>query len=277
MPASSPDPRKGRLVDQPAQFISSTRDDYGPQISPDGKKIAFMSSRSGSLEIWVCDADGSNALQVTSFGGPDVTVARWSPDGKHIAFDSNATGQFDIYVVSAEGGKPQRMTTNPANDGNPSWSQDGRWIYFDSGRTGRQQVWKMPANGGEAIEITKDGGYAPLESPDGNFLYYTKGLGSTSLWKVPVSGGEAYKVVEDLSAFMNVAMTATGVYFVSVERPTGLHSIKILKFATNKVSTIATLEKSTIWGIAVSRDGEWILYSPEQQSGSELMLVENFH
>ncbi len=37
-----------------------------------------------------------------------------------------------------------------------------------------QQVWKMPANGGEAIQVTKDGGYAPLESPDGKFLYYTK-------------------------------------------------------------------------------------------------------
>ena len=68
------------------------------------------------------------------------------------------------------------MTTHPANDGNPSWSRDGRWIYFDSARTGEQQVWKIPEAGGDAIQVTRDGGFAPLESPDGKFIYYTKDL-----------------------------------------------------------------------------------------------------
>ena len=130
-------------LNQPTPLISSTRDDRAPQFSPDGQKIAFESIRSGSLEVWICNADGSNAVQLTSFGGPDVTTPRWSPDGGRIAFDSNAAGESDIYVVGADGGKPQRMTTDPANDGNPSWSHDGRWIYFDSARTGEQQVWKM--------------------------------------------------------------------------------------------------------------------------------------
>jgi Tol biopolymer transport system component len=142
-------------------------------------------------------------VQVTSFGGPGVTTPRWSPDGGRIAFDSNAAGDWDIFEVGANGGKSRRMTTNPANDGNPSWSQDGRWIYFDSARTGQQQVWKMSANGGEAVQVTKDGGYAPLESPDGKFLFYTKALFSTNLWKIPVEGGEASKVLEGLSSYQN--------------------------------------------------------------------------
>jgi Tol biopolymer transport system component len=120
-------------------------------------------------------------VQLTSFAGPEVTTPRWWPDSGRIAFDSNAAGEYDIYVVGTNGGKPQRMTTHPANDGNPSWSRDGRWIFFDSARTGQQQVFKMPANGGEAIQVTRDGGWAPLESPDGKFLYYTKGLAATSL------------------------------------------------------------------------------------------------
>ena len=153
-------------------------------------------------------------MQLTSFGGPDVTTPRWSPDGGRIAFDSNAAGEFDIYVVGANGGKPQRMTTDPANDGNPSWSHDGQWIYFDSARAGAQQVWKMPANGGEAVQVTKDGGFAPLESPDGKFLYYTKALFSSSLWKIPVEGGEASKVLEGLSFYENFAIVGSGLYFV---------------------------------------------------------------
>src|SRR5262249_40979068 len=132
-------------------FIFSTQDDSAAQYSPDGRRITFVSERSGHAEIWVCNSDGLSPIQVTSFHGPVVTTPRWSPDGRRIAFDSDAEGgRFDIWVIGADGGKPARMTTNPANDGNPSWSHDGRWIYFDSARTGEQQVWKMPADGGEA-------------------------------------------------------------------------------------------------------------------------------
>jgi Tol biopolymer transport system component/tRNA A-37 threonylcarbamoyl transferase component Bud32 len=277
MAAPGPEGKRLRPLNQPTSLVSSTRNDSGPQFSPDGRKLAFESTRSGSDEIWVCDADGSNAVQMTSFGGPDVTTPRWSPDGGRIAFDSNAAGEFDIYVVGASGGKPRRMTTNPANDGNPSWSQDGQWIYFDSARTGEQQVWKMPANGGESVQVTKDGGFAPRESPDGKSLYYTKALFSTSLWKIPIEGGEATKVLEGLSYYQNVAIVAGGIYFVSTQNTTGDSSIRFLSFATSSISNLATFEKSFVYGLAVSPDGKWILYAPEQQSGSELMLVENFH
>ena len=267
---------EGRPLNQPTPLISSTRDDRAPQFSPDGQKIAFESIRSGSLEVWVCDADGSNAVQLTSFGGPDVTTPRWSPDGGRIVFDSNAAGEFDIYVVGVNGGKPQRMTTDPANDGNPSWSHDGRRIYFDSARAGAQQVWKISASGGEAVQITKDGGYAPLESPDGKFLYYTKALFSTSLWKIPIEGGEASKVLEGLDYYQNIAIVGSGLYFVPDRNTTRDSSIQFLSFATNKISNLATFEKSPVMGLTVSPDGPWILYGLEQQSGSELMLVENF-
>jgi Tol biopolymer transport system component len=269
--------KKQRPRNQPSLLISSTRNDNSPQISPDGKKIAFESSRSGNTEVWVCDADGSNAVQMTSFDGPAVTTPRWSPDSKRIAFDSNAAGEYDVYVVDADGGKPKRMTTDPANDGNPSWSPDGQWIYFDSARAGEQQVWKMPANGGEAVQVTKDGGYAPRVSPDGKFLYYTKTLSSTSLWKVPTEGGEASKVIENLSSYENVAIVRSGVYFAPSDDAIGTSSsIKFLRFGTNTISDVTSFEKSFVYGVSVSPDGGWMLYSPVQQFRSELMLVENF-
>jgi Tol biopolymer transport system component len=141
---------------------------------------------------------------MTSFGGPVVTNPTWSPDGARLAFDSNAAGQFDIYTINANGGKPQRMTSDPANDGNPSWSNDGEWIYFDSGRSGQQEVWKLPANGGDAIQVTRNGGFGPRQSPDGKFLYYAKALFATSLWRIPVEGGPETKVLESCSELMLV-------------------------------------------------------------------------
>ncbi|HST10288.1 MAG TPA: protein kinase [Terriglobales bacterium] len=267
-------------VNSPAPLISSTRNDSAPQFSPDGKRIAFVSDRSGNLEIWVSDSDGSNSVQLTSFGGPTVTTPRWSPDGGRIAFDSDAEGEYDIWVIGANGGKPQRMTTHPANDGNPSWSRDGQWIYFDSARSGHQQVWKMPANGGDTIQVTHDGGFAPLESPDGKFIYYVKSLTSTELWRIPAEGGQASKVLEGVSNYLNLAIVDGGVFFVPDREITASSSIRFLSFATNKIRPVATFNKPldtpALGGMSVSPDGGWILYTQFDQAGSELMLVENF-
>ena len=137
---SAKTPNAALAIERAGAFINSTQNQSSPQFSPYGKRIAFMSNRSGRYELWICDGSGQNAVQLTSFDGPAVTNPTWSPDGQRIAFDSDATGNFDVFVVSAGGGKPQPMTSDPANDGNPSWSKDGRWIYFDSARSGQQEV-----------------------------------------------------------------------------------------------------------------------------------------
>ena len=112
------------------KLIASTWQDNAPQYSPDGKRIVFASDRSGSYEIWVGNADGSGAVQLTSQGGHSGTP-RWSPDGRRITFDGNLNGSADIFAIDAGGGAPRRITTSPANGharSMPSWSSDEKWI-----------------------------------------------------------------------------------------------------------------------------------------------------
>src|SRR5262249_61160257 len=71
-------------------------------------------------------------------------------------------------------GSPRRLTTEPFENNVPSWSRDGRWIYFASNRSGTGQIWKMPAEGGQAAQVTKQGGFAALESTDAKPLYFAK-------------------------------------------------------------------------------------------------------
>jgi len=263
---------KTLLATKSANFISSTRDDFAPQFSPDGKRIVFVSARSGSSEIWVCDGDGSNAVQVTSFAGPDAEAPSWSPDGRKIAFASNAAGGYDIWVVGLNEGKAQRMTTDPANDTNPIWWPDGRWIYFDSARTGENQVWKIPAIGGEAIQVTRESGGVPHVSADGKYIYYAR---CPALWRIPAEGGEATKVLDPLPSFRNLAIVNAGYYYIKG------HSIQFVNSATNKVRTVAKLEDfrdiGEAGGLTVSPDDRSILYTQVDQASIELMMVENFH
>jgi len=118
----------------------------GPQLSPDGKKLLFMSDRSGSLEIWESNPDGSAAVQLTNLRG--CGTPRWAPDGMWIAFDTVGNGAQGVYVISAMGGTPRALAMGGSENSVPSWSRDGKWIYFASNRSGQDQVWKVPADGG---------------------------------------------------------------------------------------------------------------------------------
>jgi Tol biopolymer transport system component len=100
----------------PRMVVASSRMDDEADFSPDGRRIAFQSDRSGSTEIWVCEKDGSHPRQVTSFGHGDTGMPRWSPDGLRIAFDSNIDGQFHIYVVGADGGVAKAPDRTPFRD-----------------------------------------------------------------------------------------------------------------------------------------------------------------
>jgi Tol biopolymer transport system component len=259
----------------PARFIASTRLDYSPQYSPDGRHIAFTSDRSGVSAIWVSDADGSNPVELFSHAG--TASPSWSPDGQRVAFDSDLEGKRDIYVIRARGGKPVRLTTDPADHFVPSWSRDGNWIYFASTRNARYEVWKAPAGGGEAIQVTRNGGFAAVESLDGKTIYYKRGLleDSLALWKTPVSGGEESQVLPSV-AWRAFTLVNDGIYFIPEPSADGKYSIHFLSFATGKVKTVAPIPGPPRWGLTVSRDGRYLLYTQIDEDSSDLMLVENF-
>lgn len=207
----------GRLKDA-AAFISSTRDEFHPSYSADGKHIAFESNRFGNEEIWVSDADGARPVQITSFGNAWAGTPRWSPDGQRIAFDSNAAGQWNIYVIPSQGGKPMRFTSGSGSRIMPSWSHDGKWIYYCASGESGPQVWKKATTGGAEIQITKHGGCNQMESPDGRNVYYLNN-DSSALWRVPVAGGEEVQLTE-LGPKAQFAVGKRGVYFTASDANT---------------------------------------------------------
>jgi Tol biopolymer transport system component/DNA-binding winged helix-turn-helix (wHTH) protein len=273
-------------VRKPAlRLISSTLIEHTPAYSPDGKRIAFSSTRSGSQEIWVCDSDGGNPLQLTfigpSNGDPGTAEPRWSPDGRWIYFDSRIDGHAGIYAISGDGGRP-RPATEREGMSTPA-SRDGRWIYFDSASSGEYQLWKKPATGGSSLQVTRHGGEKPFESPDGRFLYYQKPADTpctpdrcASIWKVPIGGGEEKQIVKSVSCDgMNSAFGERGIYFNPNDDPP---TLQFLNFATNQIEKIANLgENGPACGFSLSPDGRWLIYTLyEPMAGSNLMLVENF-
>lgn len=286
----APGPNAANRDSVPTQLIASTRREGSPRYSPDGKRIAFASDRSGNIEIWTCDADGGSVVQLTHFGQGQSGSPRWSPDGHQIAFDARPTDHSDIYVIGADGGAPRRLTSEPSADIVPVWSTDGRWLYFGSNRGGDWQIWKMPAVGGEAVQVTKGGGFATLVATD-EFLYYSRRnalptdrsdsstSGWTGAWRIPIAGGEEERVF-DQGTTSTMFITPEGICFFD---PTlsPAPAIKFFNFANRQVTTLVTLEPAKSYAalgsrIGVSPDGQWVLYAQIDQNEHEIMLVENF-
>lgn len=256
-------------VKPPKKLIASTHLDHTPEYSPDGKRIAFASNRSGSHEIWLSNSDGSATVQLTSFKGTGYTASpHWAPDGQQIYFGSTASGQYSIYAISPEGGEPKRIGV----EGPETWSRDGKWIYFHS----KGEIWKRPARGGSAIQVTQKGGAQARESFDGRFLYYLKSDEEfTSLWKVPVEGGDETRLLESVCC-QNFAVIDKGIYFIPFFAGQENSSVQFLSFATGRAETIAPLTGVAAYGLSVSSDRRWLLYSQYEPSGSDLWIVENF-
>ena len=272
--ADLPEPREPPSRSEP--LICSTRIEGQAQYSPDGKRIAFQSSRSGSPEIWISKSDGSSPVRITNFGGPLTAFPNWSPDARSIVFHSRPEKQADLFVVPASGGTAKRLTMDPADDTSPSYSHDGEWIYFTSSRSGQQQIWKMPAGGGRAIQLTTSGGYRPVESQDGKTVFYSA-LDNTAIWRVPADGGQSAKVIDITHDYPSgFAVAAKGIYYVTSPPSSEQRYIQFFSFSTKQSMPVVLAGRPFICGMAVSPDSKYIAFDQEDEAVSDLMLVENF-
>ena len=256
------------------KFISSSRGDGGSRISPDGRYIAFQSWRSGNLEDWMCDRDGSNPLQLTFFGGPQIGTPSWSPDSRRIVFDLRASGNTELYIVNVDGGPPKRFPTGTANASNPFWSADGHWIYFNT--DGPEAIWKVPVEGGTAVRLTGEGeGHSPQESADGTRVFFYRDEGSHGeVWSASVHGGDE-RTVPGMPADLDWVPARNGIYFINGSPRH--YSLNYLDFVNQHVHKIANLPNLfVIWGPTLSPDGHTFLFSGIEHSEGNLFLVEGF-
>ena len=267
---------QGSEMMEPRTVVASTRMDHSPQFSPDGKRIAFVSDRSGSHELWVSDSDGANALKLTSYGSAIITRPSWSPDGREIAFQVIEGSRSEIDVVAADGASPRRLTTDGSGGAMPVWSRDGEWIYMNQRQIG---LLKFPARGGTQSEPhpVEQEGLFTQESLDGKRLYFSKRGFGGGLWSIPVDGGTPQALPREVmpAGRGRWAVTDRGIFFVDRER-----NLKLYHVDTGELETVVTLEPEAIGssgsGFSVSPDGMQVLYVRVDRSEADLMLVENY-
>ncbi len=120
--------------------------DVSPAWSPDNQKIAFVSNRSGSPQIYIMDTDGSNIIRLT-YEGNYNTSPSWSPKGNRIAYEGRVNGRFQIFSIDEDGRSNVQHTADNVDHETPSWSPDGRYLAFSSRGNGKSTISVINANG----------------------------------------------------------------------------------------------------------------------------------
>ncbi|HEX4770833.1 MAG TPA: protein kinase [Bryobacteraceae bacterium] len=270
----------------PQKLIATTARDRAAVYSPDGR-IAFVSDRSGTREIWLARADGTDQHRVTNFNGPDLDNLAWSPDGRRLAFYATTPGHADIFTATCEPASSNcsepRVTISGMKAEVPNWSHDNKFLYFASDRTGRWEIWRQPAAGGQPTQITHNGGYMPKESVDAKWLYFHN---ADKLWRIRVPIDQSGASTEELiigSGFHVQLKGWTLTHNEIVFRDEGDNatpgSLRAFNISTGKtrliLPSLRRFADSRDYNLTVSPDTKWILFSQLDRSGSNVMVADS--
>ncbi|GGJ80322.1 hypothetical protein GCM10010123_07850 [Pilimelia anulata] len=150
--------------------------DREPDLSPDGRWVAFASDRAaGHFDLWVAAAAGGTPVRVTA-GPGDERWPSWAPDSTRLVYRGGAAGGAgDLFTVARTGGVPARLTDTPYDEREPAWGRRSGLVAFTTTRYGEPAVATVPAAGGAEVRRTAPGADAsePAWAPDDTALAVT--------------------------------------------------------------------------------------------------------
>jgi serine/threonine-protein kinase len=184
-----------------------------PAISPDGRRLAFASSRNGPMNLYTVDTDGSGAVERLLSSPLTQYPDAFSPDGRFLAYvECGLETGADLWMLPLTGARePRPLLRTRFDEESSSFSPDGRFLAYDSNETNRFETYVAPFPAmSPKWQVSVDGGFAPAWSRDGRELYYvTEG----AVMAVPISTVPGFKAGTPRRILADpglVALTSTG-------------------------------------------------------------------
>jgi dipeptidyl aminopeptidase/acylaminoacyl peptidase len=276
----------------PREFIGGDSSDNTPRYSPDGRRIAFISSRDGAPQIYIADANGSGARKLTSLSMGVQPPLVWSGDGTHVAFVS------DVYPECTDEACNKRRS-DEAEKNPVKVHRLTRLLYrhWDEWRENiRHHIFVADPTSGATLDVTPGDYDSPpgqqedaaiAFSPDGRevaFVSSREGADKEAwttnhdVWAVAATGGEPRKITTNPASDLQPMYSRDGrTLFVRAQRRPGFESdrwyLDAYDRATGTKKTLFTAPDISVGDYALSPDGMSIWFTASQQGREDLFTV----
>ncbi|AOE49380.1 winged helix-turn-helix domain-containing protein [Kangiella sediminilitoris] len=258
----------------PLTVVSSSSIDNYAEYANTSDRIAFISRRSGKPQIWLKELDGEEK-QLTSFEQSfDIKRIRWSPDDTSLLFIHDNK----IYQLSLSSKKLKVLYQAEPGESveGESWNRTGDKVLFSSNRDGDWQVYLLPINDGnraDSIEqITFKGGYAGVEAPEQNGVFYLK-YHVKGLWFKSYSSEKERLVVDNVDVFSwnSIYLRQNNIYYLSDDYP----RMKLYRYdiAAKKREMLQPYYGFS-WLLSISFEADKLLYQRSWNTQSSLVLLK---
>lgn len=265
--------------DLPSQLVGSAATATAT-VAPAGMgggtgRLAFVSNREGNDEIYIMNADGSQAMNLSNNPANDASPA-WSPDGARIAFTSNRDGNNEIYVMNANGAYQTRLTNHWATDEYPAWSPDGSRIAFASKRNGDYEVYVMNVDGTNVTRLTDttQPNDQPEWSPDGKqIVFVSERDGNKEIYVMYADGSQQTRLTNNNTVDWFPKWSPDGKRIAFVSFRDGNLEIYVMHVDGSQPTRL-TQTKVRNFPPAWSPDGSLIAFNSERDGNYEIYMMK---
>jgi len=242
----------------------------GPFLS----RIAFVSDRTGSPEIWMMDWNGMNQTQLTKHNSIALGPT-WSPDGRHIAFTSYLRGEPAIFLLTPSEGYLKLLWDQGGVNSSPAFSPDGQEIAFASSIEGNVDIWVINTDGGEARRLTTARAIdtQPSWAPNGRQIIFTSARsGSPQIYMMASDGTGVRRLTFDGTFFDEAAFSQDATRIVCTTRVDGRFQLAQVDIATGLRIVIpgpGNNENPTF-----SPDGSMIAFESSRSGTTQIFITD---
>jgi Tol biopolymer transport system component len=248
------------------------------QWTSDGK-IVYASRTGENWDIWMSNADGSDAKQLTTDAFIDHEPSG-SADGRYVVFQSNRAGGRNIWRVDPDGSNLKQLTDGNYVDSTPLCSADGHSVIFVSQRSGIATLWKVGIDGGAPVQLTNRPSQLPSISPDGKLIAYffadEQANNQPKLSLMSIEGGEPVKTIDLPRSVQPIAFAwlPDGRSVAYLDNNSGILNVWSQPLDGGAPKELTNFKSEFVNSFSISRDGKIAAY--RFSATRDIVLIKGF-